>query len=105
VLVSAMGASILSRNRNILVRAAFPVAVGVGAAKYFLPHTSQNIGNLVWRWEQKFPVLADTHTRTQARVERVYTTSIEHSKMSAEMLSHKIGEVRENVEGWVRKGR
>lgn len=50
-------------------------------------------------------MIADTHARTQSRVENFVTTGIEHGKMGVDMLSYKVGEVRENVEGWVRKGR
>lgn len=99
-----MGTSILARNRNILLRATLPVVVGIGAAKYLLPVTSQNVGNLVWRYEKKFPVLADWHERTQDRVVRFVRTSIDHSKMGAGMLEDKIGEARKNIEGWVSKG-
>ena len=34
VLVATMAGSIVSRNRNILIRATFPAAVGVGTAWY-----------------------------------------------------------------------
>jgi organizing structure protein 2 len=104
VLVAAMGTSILARNRNILLRATLPVAVGFGAAKYLLPVTSQNVGDLVWKYEKRFPALADWHEKTQDRVVRFVSTAIDHSKMGAGMLEDKIGDARESVEGWVGKG-
>jgi MICOS complex subunit MIC26 len=103
--VSAMGTSVLTRNRNILLRATLPLAVGLGAANYVLPETSRNVGQLVWRWEQKWPVVAETHAKTQERVSRFVTTGIEHSRMSGQMVAQKVTDVREGLEAWVRKGR
>jgi MICOS complex subunit MIC26 len=105
VLVAAMGASVLTRNRNVLLRMTAPLVVGIGAANYLLPVTSRNVGQLVWRWEQKVPAVAEAHAKTQERVSRFVTTGIEHSKMSADLLSRKIGETREGIQDWVRKGR
>ncbi|KAI4124679.1 MAG: hypothetical protein LQ338_004679 [Usnochroma carphineum] len=46
VLVAAMSGSILTRNRNILLRATVPFAVGVGAAWVVLPVTTRNVADL-----------------------------------------------------------
>jgi len=105
VLVAAMGASILTRNRNILLRATVPLAVGIGAANYVLPVTSRNVGGLVWKWEQKWPVVADTHARAQERIERFVRTGLDHTRMSGDIVKQKVGGVRERVEEWVAKGR
>ncbi|KAL8949015.1 MAG: hypothetical protein Q9222_004838, partial [Ikaeria aurantiellina] len=48
VLVASMSGSILTRNRNILLRATVPFAVGVGAAWMVLPITTRNVADLVW---------------------------------------------------------
>jgi len=37
VLVATMAGSIVSRNRNILIRATFPAAVGITAGEHYLP--------------------------------------------------------------------
>ena len=41
VLVATMAGSIVSRNRNILIRATFPVAIGVTAGKHSVAETSR----------------------------------------------------------------
>ena len=105
VLVSAMGSSILVRNRNILLRASFPVAVGIGAGYYFIPVTMGNVGDLVWKYESKYPALADTHIRVKERVTRFVETGIAHTKMSVGMMEDKVSEAREGVENWVSKGK
>jgi len=104
VLVSAMGSSILVRNRNILLRASVPVAVGIGAGWYFIPITMRNVGDLVWKYEEKFPVVADTHLRVKERVTRFVETGVAHSKMGVGIVEEKVGEAREGVEKWVSKG-
>ncbi|KAE9961896.1 hypothetical protein BLS_001180 [Venturia inaequalis] len=105
VLVAAMGSSILVRNRNILLRSTFPLAVGVAAGWYVIPVTMGNIGDLAWRYEKKFPVVADTHLRVKESVSTFIQTGIAHSKMSVGMLEDKIGEVRGKTEDWVKKGK
>jgi organizing structure protein 2 len=105
VLVAAMGSSILVRNRNIFLRATFPLAVGVAAGWYILPVTMGNVSELVWRYEKKFPVVADTHLRVKERVTRFIETGVAHSQMGVGMLEDKIGAVREKTEDWVKKGK
>lgn len=100
-----MAGSILTRNRNILLRASVPVAVGIGAAQYVLPITSQNVGNLIWKYEERYPALAENHLKIKERVTRFLQTGVEHTKMTMGMLEHKVDETRESVEDWVKKGR
>ena len=59
VLVSSMAGSIITRNRNILLRTSVPVAVGITAANFVLPITTKNVGDLIWTYEERYPVLAD----------------------------------------------
>ncbi|KAL1630903.1 hypothetical protein SLS56_004716 [Neofusicoccum ribis] len=105
VLVSAMAGSIVTRNRNILLRTTVPVAVGIAASYAILPLTTRNVGDLVWTYEERYPVIAENHLRVKKRVTRFVQTGIAHSKMSAAMLEEKIGEAREYVEDWVKKGK
>ncbi|EON67071.1 hypothetical protein W97_06188 [Coniosporium apollinis CBS 100218] len=105
VLVASMAGSIATRNRNIFLRAAVPVAVGIGTAYTVLPLTTRNVGDLVWQYEKRFPVVAENHIRVKERVGRFVETGIAHSQMSAAMLQDKVGGVRAAVEEWVKKGR
>ncbi|KAK7546753.1 apolipo protein O-domain-containing protein [Phyllosticta citricarpa] len=105
VLVSAMAGSIVTRNRNILLRASVPVAVGVAASYALLPLTTRNVGNLIWTYEERYPALAENHIRIKERVTRFVETGKAHSKMSVAMLEEKIGNARETVEDWVKKGK
>lgn len=104
VLVAAMAGSILTRRSNIIFRATLPPAIGVGAAYVVLPHTTRNVGNLVWSWEEKYPVVRDTHIRVQDRVTKFVQTGIEHSKMGVAMAEDKVGDVRKSIEQWTKKG-
>jgi MICOS complex subunit MIC26 len=67
VLVAAMAGSIISRNRNILIRFATPIVTGVTAAHYVVPRTTRNAGDLIWSYEEKFPVVRDNHIRIKER--------------------------------------
>ena len=105
VLIAAMGSSILVRNRNFLVRWTVPFAVGIGTAWAVIPITSRNVGDLVWKYEERFPVVADTHTRVSEGVKNFVQTGVAHSKMGAAMLEGKVGDVRKSIEDWVSKGK
>ncbi|TGO37958.1 hypothetical protein BHYA_0085g00350 [Botrytis hyacinthi] len=105
VLVAAMTGSIISRNRNIVLRAAVPFAVGIGAGWVVLPVTMRNVANLAWEYERKFPVIADTHIRTRESIENAWRMARVHSKQAISIVDGKVTEGREKVEDWVKKGK
>ncbi|KAJ4324943.1 hypothetical protein N0V94_000997 [Neodidymelliopsis sp. IMI 364377] len=105
VLVASMAGSIVTRNRNVLLRASVPAAVGLTAAYAVLPITMNNVGNLVWSYEERYPVIADTHLRTKASINHFIETGKAHAGMTVGMVQDKVSDVRDNMEGWVKKGR
>ena len=100
-----MAGSIVTRNRNILLRATVPAAIGIGAAYAVLPITMKNVGDLAWTYEERYPVLADAHLRTRERVTSFWETGKAHSAMGVGMLQDKVAETRSTMEDWVKKGR
>jgi len=105
VLVAAMTGSIISRNRNILLRAALPLAVGIGAGWVVLPVTMRNVSDLVWKYEERFPAIAGTHIRTREGVEKAWRMAKLHTQQAANIVDDKVSSGREAVEGWVKKGK
>jgi organizing structure protein 2 len=105
VLVAAMTGSIMSRNRNIVLRGVVPLAVGIGAGWVVLPITMRNISDLLWKYEEKFPVIADGHLRTRESIQRAWEMTRVRTQAAVATVDEKIGEGREAVEGWVRKGK
>ncbi|KAJ4984500.1 hypothetical protein SVAN01_09975 [Stagonosporopsis vannaccii] len=105
VLVASMAGSIVTRNRNVVLRAAVPAAVGLTAAYAVLPITMNNVGTLVWSYEEKYPVIADAHLRTKARITHFIETGKAHAGMTVGMVQEKVHDVRDGMEGWVKKGR
>lgn len=105
VLVASMAGSIVTRNRNILLRASVPLAVGMTAANVVLPLTTRNVGNLLWTYEKQYPVLADAHLRTKARMGQFVETGKAHALGSVGLVQGKLADTRESLEEWVRKGR
>ena len=100
-----MAGSIVSRNRNIFVRATFPLAVGIGAGWVVLPYTMRNVGNLVWSFEERAPVVAMNHLRVKGAVEEGWRQVKGRSEVVEKWAEEKTREAREAAEGWVRKGR
>lgn len=100
-----MAGSIISRNRNIAIRFVTPIIAGVTAAHYVIPRTTENVGNLIWRYEERFPVLRDNHLRVKNGVRHFLETGKAHSQMGLAMAEERVQGARESVEEWVKKGR
>jgi len=105
VLVAGMAGSIVARNRNVLLRASAPLALGLGAAWAVLPVTMGNVSGLLWEYEQRFPAVADAHVRTREGVEKGVRFVKVHGDLAASKVTEAVAEVREKAEGWVRKGK
>lgn len=104
-LVAAMAGSIVARNRNIVVRASLPLALGIAAGWVVVPLTMRNVSDLAWRYEQRFPALADTHLRLRDGVERSIGFARVHSRLGVRYIDEKVTDARETVEGWVKQGK
>ena len=105
VLVAAMTGSIVSRNRNILLRATVPFAVGLGAAWVVLPATTRNVGDLVWTYEEKLPIVSINHMRIRGAMEEGWRQAKTREAATKNWIDERVGDSMETVEGWVRKGR
>lgn len=105
VLVAAMAGSIITRNRNILLRASMPLALGVGAGWLVIPVTMRNVSDLTWKYEERFPVLAQAHIRTRENLQRGVQFAKVHTQLGARYVDDKVTDAREAVEGWVQKGK
>ena len=105
VLVAALAGSIISRNRNIAIRFVTPIITGVTTAHYVVPRTTENVGNLLWRYEEKVPAISENHLRISNGIRRLVETGKAHSQMGLAMAEERVQGVRESVEDWVKKGR
>jgi len=105
VLVAAMAGSIITRRSHILLRATVPVAAGIGCSYTVLPITSRNVGNLAWKYEEKYPVIADTHLRVRNSITHFIETGKAHSQMGLAMAEDKVQGVKDSVETWVKQGK
>lgn len=104
VLVASMAGSILSRNRNILLRATTPAAVGLGAAYMVLPYTMKNVGELMWSFEQKSEFVAVNHLRIRGALIEGWKQAKIRSEKTRDWSEEVVKEGRETIERWVRKG-
>ena len=105
VLVAAMTGSIISRNRNIVLRATVPLAIGLGAGWVVLPLTMRNVGDLVWRLEEKAPLVAENHLRIRGATEEAWRLARERGNRVFEAVDEGIRRERERAEEWVRRGK
>lgn len=105
VLVAAMAGSIVARNRSVVLRASLPLAVGVGAGWVVLPITMRNISDLLWKYEERFPAIADGHLRTRDGIEKAWRMARIHTQQAGDILDEKLSSTRGAVEGWIQKGK
>ncbi len=105
VLVATMAGSIVSRNRNILLRAMVPLAAGVGTSWLVMPITSRNVGDLLWRYEQKTPFISENHLRIRNAAEQAWMLARDRGRMAIRAVDETAQGGREKVEEWVRKGK
>ena len=81
-----------------------PAAVGLGVAWAVLPVTMRNVGELVWEWERRVPVLAEGHMRVRGAVEEGVRLGGERGRGIREWAVELVEGGREGIVGWVRKG-
>jgi MICOS complex subunit MIC26 len=105
VLVATMAGSIVSRNQKILIRATFPLAVGITAGWMLIPVTMQNTANLSWEYEKRVPVIADTHVQIRRFAEEAWRQTRVHAQAVTRWADETAGQSREKVEGWVKNGK
>jgi organizing structure protein 2 len=105
VLVASMAGSIISRNRNILLRAATPLALGIGAGWVVLPITMRNVSDLAWKYEQRVPAIAETHLKIREGLKQGVSFAKVHGEVGARLVDEKVTDAREAVEGWVKQGK
>lgn len=105
VLVAAMAGSIITRNRSIILRASLPLAMGIGAGWTVIPVTMRNVSDLTWKYEQRFPVIAQSHIRLRESILNSASFAKAHSQVGVKYVDEKVTDAREAVEGWVQKGK
>lgn len=105
VLVATMAGSIVTRNRNILLRATFPLAVGVTAGWLLIPVTMQNIADLSWEYEKRVPMIADTHKQIGGFARDAWRQAKVHTQGVAKWADETAGVSREKIEELVRSGK
>ncbi|KAI0100417.1 putative mitochondrial protein [Nemania sp. FL0031] len=105
VLVASMAGSIMSRNRNIVLRASLPVILGVGAGWVVIPVTMGNVSDLLWTYEKRFPAVADAHVRTREGIQHALHMTKIHAQLGKNYIDDKVSDARDLVEGWVKKGK
>ncbi|RFU79092.1 apolipo o [Trichoderma arundinaceum] len=105
VLVAAMAGSIVTRNRSVILRATVPFALGIGAGWTVLPITMRNVSDLTWKYEQKFPAVAESHIKLREGIQRGIHFAKVHREVGVQYVDDKVTDVREAIEGWVKQGK
>lgn len=105
VLVAGLAGSIVARNRGVVLRAAAPLALGVGAGWLVIPATMGNVADLLWKWEEKVPAVAQAHVAAREGVQMGWRFVEVHSRLAVNWVDDKVSGAREAVDDWVKKGK
>lgn len=103
IAVATMAGAIVSRRRLFPIRALTPVAVGIGASWYFLPQTTRNVGDLLWRYEEKVPQVAEAHLQTRKVLEDTWKTVEGSTREGRRLVEDSVSKARVQVEEWVKR--
>lgn len=105
VLVAGMAGSIVTRNRNVLLRATLPLAFGVGAGWAAIPVTMTNVSALAWKYEQRFPVVAQAHLQAREKIRQSWQAAREQGDQARKYVDNQTVSARGTVEDWIKKGK
>lgn len=112
VVIAALSGNILARQRGIVAKAVYPVALGLASFKYFLPQTFANTTGFAWTLEKRFiPQVADTQEQSLKKadellhkLEATSASSQQKVQSSVQSLRQKIADVTGlNLDGEVSK--
>ena len=100
IVIAGLSGNIVARNRGIVARAVYPVALGTAAFAYLLPKTFENTREFLWRAEQRvLPQVA----QQQAAVLDHATGLVGHVEQTAVAGQQKVHDGWENVRQSVSK--
>jgi MICOS complex subunit MIC26 len=102
VLVATMTGSIITRNRGILLRSTIPLAMGIIAGWMLIPHTMRNIADLSWEFEQKVPLISNTHAEISGFTKEAWRQTQVHTRLAGDWLDETASAGREKLESWVK---
>lgn len=98
VAVAGMTGSILARRRNILVRFTLPVALFYGSARYLLPQTTRNLGDLIYSYEAKVPAVRQLHDDANKQLDTLVKKSVETVEDGKHVLEGALGSSKKAFE-------
>ena len=64
-----------------------------------------NVSDLAWKYEEKFPALANAHIQTRESVQRSWRFAKVHADLGKHYVDDTVSTARDTVEGWVSKGK
>ncbi|EGV66054.1 hypothetical protein PSN45_003127 [Yamadazyma tenuis] len=74
IAIAFLSGTILARQRSVFAKVVYPVILGVGSFRYFLPQTFGSTTGLLWQWEQqKLPEVAKQQESLVKKSEQIVT--------------------------------
>ena len=98
VAIAGMTGSILARRRNVLVRFVVPLGLFYGSARYLLPQTTRNLGDLVYSYESKVPAVRQLHDDANAQLASLVRKSQETVEDGKHVLEGALGSSKKAFE-------
>lgn len=95
VLIAGLSGNIMARQRGVIAKAIFPVILGVGSFRYFLPNTFASTMSFVWRLEQqKLPEIAKQQEQLVTKLSEIVGQLEKSSEVGREKVSGGVEKVK-----------
>lgn len=65
----------------------------------------RNVADLLWKYVQRFPAIADGHIRTGEGIEKAWHMARVHTQQAVSLVDEKVSSGRGVVEDWIKKGK
>lgn len=99
IFITALSGTIMARQRNVLAKLTFPVILGIGSFKYFLPQTFASTTNFVWKLEQqKVPEIAKQQENLVLKSEELMGKIEKTRESSLETVNSGLEWLRRNIQ-------
>ena len=70
-----------------------------------LPVTMRNVGDLIWKFEERMPLVSENHLRARAATEQAWRRARGSGGKAYVAVEQALRRERERAEEWVRRGK
>lgn len=98
IVIATLSGNIMARQRGLVSKAIFPLALGLASFKYFLPQTFSNTTGFIWNLEERFvPQLAKSQEESVKKAGELYNKIEKTSESSQDSIHSGVQSLRKSI--------